>query len=106
MGRFCRDGLTIYHIHSIIQRDPEVFGDTAEHFVPERRLNSDKIPAGTWRPSERGRRNCIGRELATIVARVLITLIVRRFDVINVGRSAVAVNDDASTAENYLTWSV
>ena len=44
-GDLCVDGLMIYFINSIIQRDPKVFGESANKFVPERWLNdTDKIP--------------------------------------------------------------
>ncbi|KAG8412485.1 hypothetical protein J3459_015949 [Metarhizium acridum] len=86
-------------VHSIIQRDPEAFGDTANHFVPERWLHdSDKIPTGAWRPFERGPRSCIGQELATIEARVVMALAARRFDFTKVARGALAL-DDAGAPE-------
>ncbi|KAG8406025.1 hypothetical protein J3458_021368 [Metarhizium acridum] len=98
-GELCVDGLMIYQVHSIIQRDPEAFGDTANHFVPERWLHdSDKIPTGAWRPFERGPRSCIGQELATIEARVVMALAARRFDFTKVGRGALAL-DDAGAPE-------
>lgn len=91
----CVDGLMIYHVHSIIQRDPSVFGDTADYFVPERWLgDTEKMPpTGAWRPFERGPRSCIGQELATIEARVMIAMTVRRFDLTKVGQGAVALDD-------------
>jgi cytochrome P450 len=93
-GQKCIDGLMIYQIHSIIQKDPKVFGDTADKFVPERWLNSTgNIPPGAWRPFERGPRNCIGQELAMIEARIVIALIARRFDFVKVGRGSLALSD-------------
>ncbi len=96
-GELCLDGLMVYHVHSIIQRDPEVFGDTADRFVPERWLrDTDKIPPGAWRAFERGPRNCIGQELATIEARVLIAFIARRFDFTKIGLGAAALTEAGS----------
>ncbi|KAI1445927.1 cytochrome P450 [Annulohypoxylon stygium] len=91
----CLDGLVVYNCQSIIHRDPKAYGDTAEHFVPERWLTSDDaaIPAGAWRPFERGPRNCIGQELANIEARVIIALTVRRYDFIKVGLGEVALDE-------------
>ncbi|KAI0895396.1 cytochrome P450 [Annulohypoxylon nitens] len=92
----CLDGLVVYNCQSIIHRDPKAFGDTAEHFVPERWLTSDDaaaIPAGAWRPFERGPRNCIGQELANIEARVIIAMTVRRYDFIKVGLGEVALDE-------------
>jgi cytochrome P450 len=89
----CVDGLMVYHAHSIIQKDPSVYGDTADRFMPERWLDHSKeIPAGAWRPFERGPRNCIGQELATIEARVTIALAARRFTFVKVGCGNLALD--------------
>lgn len=102
----CMDGMVMYNMHSAIQRDPAVYGETADMFMPERWLGNidthDKgevaddasdtdgaekkgIPASAWRPFERGPRNCIGQELANIEARVILALTVRRYDFEKVG---------------------
>ena len=92
-GDLCVDGLMIYFITSIIQRDPKAFGESANNFVPERWLkDTDQIPTGAWRPFERGPRNCIGQELATIEARVLIALVARRYDFTKMGVGSVALD--------------
>lgn len=36
---YCLDGLIMYSCQSIIQRDPNVYGDTADDWVPERWLD-------------------------------------------------------------------
>ncbi|KAI1204237.1 cytochrome P450 [Annulohypoxylon truncatum] len=91
----CLDGLLVYNCQSIIHRDPRVFGDTAEDFVPERWLDDDaKIPPGAWRPFERGPRNCIGLELANVEARVILALAVRRYDFVKVGLGEVVLGED------------
>ncbi|KAI0868757.1 cytochrome P450 [Hypoxylon argillaceum] len=92
----------IYPTHSIIQRDPSVFGDTADVFVPERWLGqagSEKVPAGAWRAFERGPRGCIGQELAMIESRIVLALAVRRFNFIKVGIGAVSMNDISGQPE-------
>ncbi|KAK3368848.1 cytochrome P450 [Lasiosphaeria ovina] len=91
------DGLLVYQLVPIIQRDPRAFGDTANRFVPERWLHQEEdgdkaIPTGAWRAFERGPRNCIGQELATIEARVLIAMVARRYDFTKVGQGAVALD--------------
>lgn len=89
------DGLMLYNVASIIQRDPAVFGDTANAFVPERWLQqdtADKIPSGAWRAFERGPRNCIGQELALIEARVVVAMVARRYDFVKVGLGAAATD--------------
>lgn len=85
------DGLMLYHIHSIIQTDPNVYRETAKIFVPERWLEpdaADKIPPGAWRAFERGPRNCIGQELALIETRVVLAMAVRRYNFLKVGIGA------------------
>ena len=92
------DGMMLYHVPYIIQRDPAVFGETANTFVPERWLRdsaADTIPAGAFRAFERGPRNCVGQELATIEARVVMALVARYFHFSKVGTGA-AILDSAT----------
>ncbi|KAJ4301155.1 hypothetical protein N0V90_003245 [Kalmusia sp. IMI 367209] len=108
----CIDGTVIYVNHYIIQRDPKVYGETANDFVPERWLgDSDttssrkddvwdpkqaggsKIPISAWRPFERGPRNCIGQELANLEARVILACTVRRYDFTKVGAGEIQLNE-------------
>ncbi|KAK2004239.1 cytochrome P450 52A11 [Colletotrichum falcatum] len=95
----CVDGMVLYNCSTLIQRDPDVYGSTKDDFVPERWLgNTDtsmatnedekagvrkagecEIPAASWRPFERGPRNCIGQELANIEARVILASVVGKY---------------------------
>lgn len=86
-GEYNLDGNWIYLNHRIIHRDRAVFGETADDFVPERWLQSEGAiyPPSAWRPFERGPRSCIGTELANIEARVIISMLVRRYEFIKVG---------------------
>lgn len=99
---YCLDGMIVYNCETLIQRDPEVYGDSAESFVPERWIGQDnespgknsiesssQIPPSAWRPFERGPRNCIGQEFATIELRVIIAAIARRYDFTKVGLGEV-----------------
>lgn len=81
------DGTVMYPCASIIQRDPNVFGDTADDWVPERWLGeaADRIPSSAWRPFERGPRNCIGIELANLESRVIIAVVARKYDFCKTG---------------------
>jgi cytochrome P450 len=95
------DGCVLYNCHTIIQRDPAVYGETANNFVPERWLDDadvssttkaesddrpgNKVPATAWRPFERGPRNCIGQDFANIEAKVILACAARRYDFTKVG---------------------
>lgn len=82
----CADGCIMYLNSYIMQRDVSVWGDTADEFVPERWLGDTSwMPAGAWRPFERGPRSCIGLELANIEAKVILALVARRYDFVKVG---------------------
>jgi cytochrome P450 len=103
------DNCVIYLCHHIIQRDPKVYGETANDFVPERWVgDSDtsasteddgpstgesKIPISAWRPFERGPRNCIGQELANMEARVILACVMRRYDFVKVGLGEVETDE-------------
>ncbi|KAF7523611.1 hypothetical protein G7054_g11703 [Neopestalotiopsis clavispora] len=86
---YCLDDMIIYNCASVIQRDPDVYGDSHYYFRPERWLADDadhpSIPAGAWRPFERGPRNCIGQDFAMIELRVIIAAVARRYTFVKVG---------------------
>ncbi|KAL2813013.1 cytochrome P450 [Aspergillus granulosus] len=89
-GPLCVDGVILYLNHFSIQRDPAVYGDSAEAWIPERWLQceGEGFPASAWRPFERGPRSCIGQELAMLEARLVLAMAVRRYDFVKVGRGA------------------
>ncbi|KAI0971270.1 cytochrome P450 [Xylaria arbuscula] len=90
---YCLDGMILYNCPAIIHRDPSVYGDSADRFVPERWLGESEgsgIPASAWRPFERGPRNCIGQEFALIEARIIIAYVARRYDFTKVGLGEVS----------------
>lgn len=101
---YCLDGTIIYNCESIIQRDPAVYGDSTDCFMPERWLSSaadgsnsnsnSNIPASAWRPFERGPRNCIGQEFAMIELRVIVAAIARRFDFTKVGLGELVLDEN------------
>ncbi|KAI1432946.1 cytochrome P450 [Xylaria sp. CBS 124048] len=93
----CLDGVIIYNCETIIHRDPAVYGDSANRFLPERWLHeggdlpqASKVPASAWRGFERGPRNCIGQELANIEMRIIMAYIARRYDFTKVGLGEVS----------------
>jgi cytochrome P450 len=76
------NGTVIYIIHKIIQSSTKVWGPDSKVFRPERWLDKEymaNLPAGAFRPFERGPRACIGQELAMMEAKVVLALIARKF---------------------------
>jgi cytochrome P450 len=86
------DGNWVYLNHNLMHYDRNVYGDDVNEFVPERWLQQDAIPASAWRPFERGPRNCIGQELATIEIRVIIALVAYRYEFTKVGLGELALD--------------
>ncbi|KAF4831722.1 putative sterigmatocystin biosynthesis P450 monooxygenase stcS [Colletotrichum siamense] len=97
-SRVCADDLMLYNCNYLIHRDPQVYGETKDDFVPERWLDASAadpqastkfgnghIPPSSWRPFERGPRNCIGQELANIEAKVILVVLVGRYDFVKQG---------------------
>ena len=111
-GEWLLDGMVLYNCATIIHRDPEVYGQKMkDEFWPERWLSSEssfpfphsytsshssengsgekmreqEIPAGAWRPFERGPRDCIGRDLAIIETKVVVALVHGRYKFVKVG---------------------
>ncbi|ETS73855.1 hypothetical protein PFICI_14801 [Pestalotiopsis fici W106-1] len=85
---YCLDDMIIYNCEGLIQRDPTVYGESYYYFKPERWLvdaANSTIPAGAWRPFERGPRNCIGQDFAMIELRIIIAIVARRYDFVKVG---------------------
>jgi len=82
------DEAQVYVCIDMIQHDPRVYGETVQHWRPERWLNPDEtkeIPPSAWRAFERGPRACIGLELAQIEMKVVVALTATRFDFWKVG---------------------
>ncbi|KAF3006162.1 hypothetical protein E8E14_008051 [Neopestalotiopsis sp. 37M] len=96
------DGLVMYSCQSILQRDPAVFGDDADEWVPERWLGdaAKSIPVGAWRPFERGPRACIGSELSNLEARLIIAIVARRYDFVKTGLGASALDKEGRPVLN------
>lgn len=89
------DGLVLSPVAYAIQRDPAIFGETRDDFMPERWLGPDasKIPDGAWRPYERGPRRCTGSELANMQAKVVLACVARRFDFVKVGAGELELDE-------------
>jgi cytochrome P450 len=80
--KHCVNGTPIYINHRIILQSTKFWGPDAKTFRPERWLDKEyvaNLPAGVFRPFERGPRGCIGQELAMMEAKVVLALTARRF---------------------------
>jgi cytochrome P450 len=81
-------GLQIYACQWLIHRNPKIWGADAHDFNPDRWLDEAyvaNLPPGSYRPFERGPRNCIGQELAMLEGLVVLCAVARAFDFEKVG---------------------
>lgn len=102
-NHYCLDDMIIYNCEGLIQRDPDVYGESAPYFKPERWLDNagdSGIPAGAWRPFERGPRGCIGQDFAMIELRIIIAVIVRRYDFVKVGLGELDLDENNQPTVN------
>jgi cytochrome P450 len=91
----CIAGLRVYPSQHLIHRNPKIWGPDAHEFKPDRWLDDAYIaalPAGAYRPFERGPRNCIGQELAMLEGRVALVCVARGFVFEKVGLTGQDVN--------------
>ncbi|PGH08037.1 hypothetical protein GX51_01478 [Blastomyces parvus] len=112
-------GIVLYVCHYAVHRDPAVYGETAEVWIPERWLGQTstasedyapssvgkdessstagvaghKIPATAWRAFERGPRNCLGQELVNLEARAILAMAARRYEFTKVGIGSPVLKD-------------
>ncbi|KAH7420149.1 cytochrome P450 [Cadophora sp. MPI-SDFR-AT-0126] len=73
------DNHIICVLASTMHRDPAVWDRPAE-FDPDRFLSPETHSVEAWMPFEKGPRNCIGQQMATLEVRVMAVLTVRYFD--------------------------
>jgi cytochrome P450 len=114
----CLDGVTVFICHDLIMLDEQVYGPTTWDFVPERwvtdeqaqaamaRARTDEerrvirearateVPSSSFRPFERGPRNCIGQELSLIEGRMILALLIRQYDFAKVDVGAATLGED------------
>ena len=77
-------GTLIWLPHHATHRDP-AFWPQADDFLPERWLVQEGEglcpKPGAWRPFEHGPRSCIGKELSMAELKIVVCLVVRRFEI-------------------------
>ncbi|CZT41156.1 uncharacterized protein RSE6_00867 [Rhynchosporium secalis] len=73
------DNHMICVLASAKHRDPAIWTNPTE-FDPDRFLSPDTHSLDAWQPFEKGPRNCIGQQMATLEVRVMAVIIVRYLD--------------------------
>ncbi|KAG8156437.1 hypothetical protein KVR01_013671 [Diaporthe batatas] len=77
----------------ILMKNPKCWGEDAEDFRPERFLESEETGKHmrniSYRPFERGPRNCIAQELVMVEMRIVLLLTVRLFDFVKIGYDGI-----------------
>lgn len=73
---------TVLILEPMLHRDPAVWGEDAEAFIPERFApeNAEKLPPNSWKPFGNGVRACIGRPFAMQEAQLVLAMMLQRFD--------------------------
>jgi len=82
-GRYpVRRDETVMVLSSMLHRDPAVWGDDPERFDPDRFAAEAEaqLPPDAWKPFGNGQRGCIGRPFAMQEAKLLLAMILQRFD--------------------------
>jgi cytochrome P450 len=76
------EDILVWVVHYAQHRSPAVWGESANIFDPSRFLpeNVSKFPDNAWRAFEKGARSCIGQDLALLEARIILALVVRKFE--------------------------
>ena len=93
------NGLRIYICQYLLHRNKSVWGEDAHEFNPERWLDEKKmnaLPAGAWRPFERGPRNCIGQTLALMEGVMVLGCVARGVEWVKVGNRGDGGDRDAA----------
>jgi len=77
-------GKSVVHVDFYaIQRDPDIWGEDAEEFRPERFLGDEgrkKISSFGFLPFSKGSRDCIGKYFALLEAKIALASLITRFD--------------------------
>lgn len=74
----------VFVMSTMLHRDPAVWGEDVEDFSPERFAHevAEQRPINAWKPFGNGQRACIGRPFAMQEAKLVVALILQRFDLI------------------------
>jgi len=78
---FIKEGTTVVTMTEALHRNPNVWGDDADSFDPDRfspEAEASRHP-GSWMPFAVGARSCIGMQLAMTEARVALAMLLPRY---------------------------
>ncbi|KAH8925689.1 cytochrome P450 [Atractiella rhizophila] len=78
-GHFVSAGTVVSSPVWTLHRDVRIWGQDADLFRPERWLEP-KVPKHAWFPFSEGRANCIGKALAMMEMKKVVSVLVRNFD--------------------------
>jgi cytochrome P450/NADPH-cytochrome P450 reductase len=89
------EGEQILTLLPMLHRDPEVWSGDVEQFDPERFAPEriEKRPSNAWKPFGRGQRACIGRPFAMQEAKLVVAMMLRRFNLDRVGEDDLQVKE-------------
>lgn len=81
-GHALSPGDEIFVLTPMLHRDPAVWGPDPERFDPERFTPEQvaKRPVHAWKPFGNGMRACIGREFAMLEAKLVLAMVLHRFE--------------------------
>jgi cytochrome P450/NADPH-cytochrome P450 reductase len=74
-------GQSILVVLDALHRDPAVWGNDVEDFLPERMLDGkfEALPPDSWKPFGNGMRGCIGRPFAWQEALLVVAMVSKPF---------------------------
>lgn len=76
-----------------LHRDTRVWGDDVEEFKPERFADPSAVPHDAYKPFGNGQRACIGQQFALQEATLVLGLVVKHFEFIDVNNYELKVKE-------------
>lgn len=89
-----------------LHRDPSVWGDDVESFIPERFEDLDTIPYHAYKPFGNGQRACIGQQFALHEATLVLGMVLQHFDLIDHEEYQLDVKETLTLKPDGLTMRV
>ncbi|MDT9027134.1 bifunctional cytochrome P450/NADPH--P450 reductase [Rossellomorea yichunensis] len=89
-----------------LHRDPSVWGDDVESFIPERFEDPSSIPYHAYKPFGNGQRACIGQQFALHEATLVLGMVLQHFDLIDHKEYQLEVKETLTLKPDGLTMRV